>query len=61
VREAARPLVGAAPTAIAIEPTAAYATAVVLSADGLGDGVTADAVENLFAGQSVATLLREAS
>jgi hypothetical protein len=61
VTEAARPLVGAVPATVAVEPTEAYATAVVLSAAGLGDGLTAEAVENLFAREGVATLLQQAS
>lgn len=53
VREAARPLVGPAPAGIPAEVTEAYATAVVIAADGLPDGLAAADVERLYAGEGV--------
>lgn len=56
VREAAKGLVGAAPASIPAEVTEAYATAVVVAADGLPDGLAAADVERLYANEGVVTL-----
>jgi hypothetical protein len=56
VREAAKAAVGPAPTCIPTEATAAYATAVVATADGLPGGLTAAEVERLYAAEGVVTL-----
>jgi hypothetical protein len=56
VREAAKGLLGSTPTDIPTEATEAYATAVIASADGLPDGLTAAAVEQLYASEGVISL-----
>lgn len=61
VREAAKQLAGAVPATMPAERTAAYATAVVLSAAGLGDGLTADAIENLYAAEGVVSIVLPAT
>ncbi|WP_145969024.1 hypothetical protein [Streptomyces hyaluromycini] len=56
VREAARRLTGSAPAGIPTEVTEAYATAVVVPADGLPDGLAAADVERLYAAEGVVCL-----
>lgn len=56
VREAAKGLVGSTPTGLPIEATEAYATAVIAAEDGLPDGVTAAAVEQLYATEGVISI-----
>lgn len=56
VREAARPLIGPPPAGLPAEVTEAYATAVVLAADGLPDGLAAADVERLYAAEGVVAL-----
>jgi hypothetical protein len=56
VREAAKGLPGGPVAGIPAEVTEPYATAVVVAADGLPDGITAADVEQIYAGQGVASL-----
>jgi len=56
VREAAKGLTGAVPAGIPAEVTDAYATAVVVAAGGLPDGLTAAEVERLYANEGVVPL-----
>jgi hypothetical protein len=56
LREAAKGLTGAPVAGIPAETIEPYATAVVVPADGLPDGLTATDVEQLYAGQGVASL-----
>lgn len=56
VREAAKGLTGAPVAGIPAETIEPYATAVVVQADGLPDGLTAADVEQLYASQGVASL-----
>jgi hypothetical protein len=56
IREAAKTITGAAPAGIPVEVTEAYATAVVVAADGLPGGLTAADVEQLYASEGVVTL-----
>jgi hypothetical protein len=61
VREAAKGLAGAPVVGVPAELTEPYATAVVLAADGLPDGLSAAEVERLYAGQGVVTLFLPAT
>ncbi|WP_033283342.1 hypothetical protein [Streptomyces sp. NRRL F-525] len=56
VREAARPLAGPPPAGLPAEAAEAYATALVLAADGLPDGLAAADVERLCAAEGVVSL-----
>ncbi|WP_405975260.1 hypothetical protein OG496_47035 [Streptomyces sp. NBC_00988] len=56
VREAARPLTGPVPAGLPAEATEAYATALVIAADGLPDGLAAADVERLCAAEGVVSL-----
>jgi hypothetical protein len=56
VREAAKNLVGPVPASVPAEGTEAYATAVVVAADGLPDGLTTTDVERLCAGEGVVSI-----
>ena len=57
VREAAKGLTGAPLTGIPAEATEPYATAVVIAADGLPDGLSAADVERLYATEGVVSLV----
>ncbi|MET7479555.1 hypothetical protein ABZT17_35050 [Streptomyces sp. NPDC005648] len=61
VREAARSLTVPPPAGLPAEAGEAYATAVVLAADGLPDGLTAADVEQLCAGEGVVSLFLPAA
>ncbi|MEU1167396.1 hypothetical protein ACIPX0_09860 [Streptomyces sp. NPDC090075] len=61
VREAARPLTGPVPAGLPAEATEAYATALVIAADGLPDGLAAADVERLCAAEGVVSLFLPAS
>jgi hypothetical protein len=56
VRQAAKGLAGASVVGVPAEVTEPYATAVVVAAGGLPDGLTAAQVEQLYAGEGVACL-----
>jgi hypothetical protein len=62
IRETSRTLTGATPTAVPVECTAAYAVAVVFAGAGPGgNGITAAAVQQLFARAGVAALFLNTS